>query len=273
MIKDIPGIVENITTEVSNFTDIAVLGMSGGADSTLVAIMCGLALGPENVYTLHMPYGETDYTTFNRTSVRIATHLGLNRESMCIAEPCDRVAFKVETVTKDDMSRLNLGNLRSRMRSVMLYTYGCSIAEETGKRVRVMGTGNMSEDFIGYDTKGGDALADIFPIGELYKSEVYQLLDHFRDANLIEDDMIDREPSAGLWEGQKDTDELEYTYDEMEPAILRAVNGELDHNLDVDQYVLNRNLANSHKHEAPPTIAVGAFRDQELVIKMMRCRL
>jgi NAD+ synthase len=134
-----------------------------------------------------------------------------------------------------------------------------------------VGTGNKSEDYIGYDTKGGDALADVFPIGELFKSEVFQLLDYYRDRGVITEDMIDREPSAGLWEGQKDTDELEYTYDEMEPAILRAEHGELDHSLAVDEYVWNRHLENKHKHEAAPTFPV-TFRDEDVVIRMMRCR-
>ena len=234
MIKDIPGLIVEMTTKISSFTDIAVLGMSGGADSTLVAIMSMLALGSENVYTLHMPYGETDYATFNSQSIKIATHLKVNRETVCIADPCDTLAAKMDLTVSDSLSRLNLGNMRSRIRAVMLYTYACSLGESLGKRVRVMGTGNMSEDYIGYDTKGGDALADIFPIGKLYKSEVYQLLDHFRDTNLIDDIMIDREPSAGLWEDQKDTDELEYTYDEMEPSILRADFGRVDYDFPIE---------------------------------------
>ena len=65
----------------------------------------------------------------------------------------------------------------------------------TSKRVRVMGTGNASEDLIGYDTKGGDALADLFVIGDLFKSEVYQLAKHYG----VPKSIIMATPSAGLY--------------------------------------------------------------------------
>ncbi len=266
MIKDIPALVSKITSEIAAFTDIATLGMSGGADSTLMAILCAKALGPENVRTLHMPYGLTDYETFNAKSSNIATYLSLNVEWTNIGSSVRALSQCI--LRYAPLSTLNSGNMRSRMRMVALYTYACSIAEDTGLRVRVMGTGNMSEDYIGYDTKGGDSIADIFPIGDLFKSEVYQLLDYFVEQGVIIEDMIDREPSAGLWEGQKDSDELEHTYNEMEPAIVRALSGSLDFNLDVDVYVWKRHLANKHKHEATATIDLSEFKCEETLNKM-----
>ena len=115
------------------------------------------------------------------------------------------------------------------------------------------------------DTEGGDALADLFPIGDLFKSEVYQLLDYFVKEGMITEDLIDRVPSAGLWEGQTDEQELGYTYNEMEPAIIEIKKGgeigQLSHSK-VFHFVEDRHRKNKHKHEAP---AVFALREHYCV--------
>ena len=147
-----------------------------------------------------------------------------------------------------------------------LYTVAHHLGDKLGKRVRVIGTGNLSEDFIGYDTKGGDALCDIFPIGQLFKSEVYQLLDFFRDMGVIDEEHIDRIPSAGLWNGQTDEQELGHTYNTMEPIVKRFLEHAkvqplhtVEPTCDVSKFVLQRHLANKHKHEAPPVIELRQF--------------
>lgn len=156
---------------------------------------------------------------------------------------------------------------------VFLYSYCCGIGEANeGKRARVVGTGNLSEDYIGYDTKFGDAGADFFPIGHLYKKEVYSLLDHFKEIGMIDEEHIDRIPSAGLWEGQTDEAELGYSYDEMAPAIdlcrrlTKTGLDPLDPQFVYDddpkmgelvKFVWKRHLANKHKHEGPSVIDLG----------------
>lgn len=261
MIKHVEHMLHEIRQELKGFTDIAVLGMSGGADSTLVAILCVTALGRENVYGYGMPFDDVDETTFNSRSHIVAEKLGINYQEISIHDPVISAGARVMTATKRDVSPLNFGNIKSRMRMVMLYSLNASIAEETGKKCRVIGTGNLSEDYIGYDTKGGDALADIFPIGGLFKSEVYQLLDYFRDHGIIEDDMIDRVPSAGLESGQTDEGDLGYTYDEMEKAIrmLLASKGKPVPRDGITQFVAYRHYANKHKHEASNVIDVSEF--------------
>ena len=98
-----------------------------------------------------------------------------------------------------------------------LYSPGAKTekTQAISKRVRVLGTGNASEDLIGYDTKGGDALADLFVIGDLFKSEVYQLAEFYK----VPKSILTAAPSAGLYEGQTDQDELGFGYDELEPAL------------------------------------------------------
>lgn len=259
MIKDIDGLLEHVTSCLRKEMDAAVIGLSGGADSTLITLLCVKALGKENVHVVHMPYNKLDNETFNTRSVILADHLGVNESTVWIDGAVDALSGQFGNV-----SELNQGNMRSRMRMVTLYTTCCDIAEQTGKRVRVIGTGNLSEDYIGYDTKGGDALADYFPIGSLVKSEVYQLLDYFRDQKVITEEMIDRVPSAGLWDGQTDEDELGYTYDEMAPFVLHglkegATSLHLFYDNPIAMFVFNRHEANRHKHDTPPSCWMRGF--------------
>jgi len=256
MIKDIPGLIEKVTIEIKNFTDVAVLGLSGGADSTLVACLCVKALGAKNVYGLHMPYNTLDLDTFNSRSKVLAKYLGVNDNLIQIGTAVDELSDEFS-----NLSTLNQGNMRSRMRMIALYTYNCQLAESTGKRCRVVGTGNLAEDAIGFQTKYGDSGCDFFPIGSLYKSEVYQLLEYFRDQNIITNDMIDRVPSAGLWSGHTDFDEIGYTYDEMEPSLRRVLSNKIDENKELDIIVNKMYLGGLHKIEPAPVIKLREFCD------------
>jgi NAD+ synthase len=246
-------------------TDVAVIGLSGGADSTLVACLCTKALGRENVYGIHMPYNIKDIDTFNSRSMKMAKRIGINSMVVPINDIADSIIKSVESVV-GQISRTNSGNARSRARMTVLYGIAHQLEAQLGKRVRVVGTGNLSEDAIGYDTKGGDALADFFPIGNLYKSQVYQMLDKFCDEGLISGEDIDRVPSAGLWDGQTDEDELGYTYNEMQPVIqaMLANYSENPNNIienlsksfphDIVSFVVKRHFTNRHKHMAPKVL-------------------
>jgi len=278
MIKNLPGLIEHLGVEIRKQTDVAVVGMSGGADSTLVALLCKEALGADRVYTVHMPYGRTDQEFFNARSLKTAANLGVRVISAAVTGIADAIngvvdqaVYQVGLRQADEcLSTVNSGNGRSRARMTVLYGISHHLGTTLHTNVRVIGTGNLSEDFIGYDTKGGDALCDFFPIGDLFKSEVYQLLDWFRDRGDIDDDMIDRKPSAGLWEGQSDEEEIGYSYNEMEPAIRRLLDRTSKTLLEeapesaertFDRFVLERHLANKHKHKAPPVLPLRKFCD------------
>jgi len=263
MIKDIEGLLKEMEAKIREQTDVAVIGLSGGADSTLVAILCVRALGKENVYGLHLPYGQTDINYFNARSQQLADHLGINNDRILIKGACDALDNEFHAIFKCHPSQLNSGNMRSRMRMISLYTYNCAISERRfDKRCRVVGTGIKSEDIIGFETKYGDSGVDFFPLGSFYKSEIFELLDFFRDTKTINEEHIDRIPSAGLWEGQTDQNELGYTYDEMENSIVRLENNTLDINNPIDMFVQKRYLANKHKLEMPPVFNLRQYCDK-----------
>ena len=224
-----------------------------------------------------MPYGDTDRQKFNARSQKLANTLGIKNVLVPISTISNSLDSHVSTALQMlenpnfkyptyKISTLNSGNNRSRTRMCILYSLGHDLSSKLNKRVRVIGTGNLSEDFIGYDTKFGDSAADLFPIGQLFKSEVYQIADFFRDSGLITEDLIDRNPSAGLWENQSDEAELGYSYNEMEPAIKmllgfspRPAVENTPRLQEVLDFVAKRHNANRHKHEAPPTLDLRNF--------------
>ena len=168
MIRDCNELLNYLYGEIKARVDIAVVGLSGGADSSLIAVLCMKALGKENVYGISMPYNEVDIRTFNALSANIAERIGINHLVRPIGKIADAINEQIFLNNESELTDLNKGNSRSRARMCILYGVSRNLESMLhGKRVRVMGTGNLSEDFIGYDTKGGDALADIFCIGEL----------------------------------------------------------------------------------------------------------
>ena len=266
MIRDCNELLNYLYGEIKARVDIAVVGLSGGADSSLIAVLCMKALGKENVYGISMPYNEVDIRTFNALSANIAERIGINHLVRPIGKIADAINEQIFLNNESELTDLNKGNSRSRARMCILYGVSRNLESMLhGKRVRVMGTGNLSEDFIGYDTKGGDALADIFCIGDLFKSEVYQLLEYFRDEGVIDEENINRIPSAGLVEDQTDEADLGYTYDEMEMGIRFSLNNYDDMLCqDVDEvttFVWQRHMAHKHKHEAPVVIKLRSFCD------------
>jgi len=282
MINNIEKLVDKIKKEIKKNIDIAVIGMSGGADSTLCAILCREALGKDKVFGVHMPYGDIDIKNFNAKSQMLAEYLEIKSINSPIHNIVDLLNDTIEEstwcslITNKPLTIVNKGNSRSRSRMCILYGISHHLGTTLEKRVRVIGTGNLSEDFIGYCTKGGDVLGDFFPIADLFKSEVYQLLDYFKSWGIINEEHITRIPSAGLWKGQTDEEELGYSYDEMELAIrliktfntytikdfdllldIFFTNGNT--NREVVKFVYNMYMNNKHKHKISPYIKLRKF--------------
>ena len=254
MILKIEELIEDCKKQIKDFADIAVIGLSGGADSTLVAILCTLALGKENVYGVEMPSDSYDFENFTSKSSQLILKLNLVWSFRYELKPIvECFQYHLNLLNKDEDKKL-FGNIKARIRMIYLYALCEKISNiRENKKVRVIGTDNYSESFIGYFTKWGDGGVDVNPIEELYKSEVYQLLDYFKDKGIITEECINRTPSAGLWEGQTDEGELGITYGEIEQGI-RKVEGEwISHEIQFEKLnkILTMHNDTQHKREIP----------------------
>ncbi len=173
-----------------------VVGLSGGLDSAVSAALCAAAIGKENVLGLIMPCESMQSDTDD--GIRIAGHLGIRFRTVDLYPVL--MSF---TTGLDDKSVLNLANIKSRLRMAMLY------AHSSGRLV--LGTSNYSEILVGYWTKWGDGAADHLPIGRLFKDEGRVIAAVLGLPRWV----IDRVPSAGLWPGQSDEDEMGVSYKDI----------------------------------------------------------
>ncbi|MHC4380121.1 MAG: NAD(+) synthase, partial [Planctomycetota bacterium] len=180
----------------------AVLGLSGGIDSALVVELAARALGPENVLAVAMPYRESHPDSL-ALAIESAEHAGVELETLDLSPMAD--AYLAQHPDLEDTSRnavrLRRGNVFSRLRMVTLYDRSAQIGG------LVFGTSNKTELMLGYGTQHGDMASGINPIGDLYKSQVVALSRHLG----VPQDILDRPPSADLWDGQTDEQELGYS--------------------------------------------------------------
>jgi NAD+ synthase len=183
--------------------DRAVLGVSGGVDSALVAALCARALGPENVYGMLLPY-ETSNPQSAAHGRMVTKQLGI---SSSLFEITPMVA---PLVARDPaMSGVRKGNIMARCRMIALYD------QSAAWNGLVMATGNRTETLLGYFTMYGDSAAALRPISHLYKCQVRALATHLG----LPPEIVAKAPSADLWAGQTDEDELGFTYDDADQIL------------------------------------------------------
>ncbi|MCE9644819.1 MAG: NAD+ synthase [Chloroflexi bacterium] len=185
----------------------AVVGLSGGLDSALSCALAVEALGAGNVLAVRMPYKASSPDSLEHAQMLI-DQLGV---------PCKTVEITdmVEPLFKLDpqITKMRMGNIMARERMIILFDQS-----EVFKGL-VIGTSNKTEILLGYSTHYGDSASAMNPIGDLYKTQVRQLA---RAMN-IPAPIIDKPPSADLWEGQTDENELGFTYDEVDKLLYLLV--------------------------------------------------
>jgi len=191
----------------------AVLGLSGGIDSTTVASLAVDALGPENVRGLVMP-GSVNTEGNMSDAERVAEDLGIEYDVIEI-EPIAEAFYDALPGAADE--RMAESNVRVRVRAVLNY-----FAANADDRL-VLGTGNRSEALTGYFTKYGDQAVDCNPIGNLYKQQVRQLAAHAG----VPRELVMKTPSAEMWTGQTDEAELGLDYDTLDAVLALHVDGQL----------------------------------------------
>ncbi len=185
----------------------AVVGLSGGVDSALSCTLAAEALGPENVLAVRMPYRTSAPESYD--------HAGLVIEATDVQEITVPITDMVDPLFErfPEADRVRRGNAMARARMIVLFDQ--SMAFEG----LVVGTGNKTEILLGYTTLYGDSACALNPIGDLYKTQVRQLARAVGVPQVI----IEKAPSADLWQGQTDEGELGFTYDEVDKLLYLLV--------------------------------------------------
>ena len=185
----------------------AVLGLSGGIDSALVVFIAAEALGPENVHAVCMPY-KTSNPESEAHARLVAAACGVNFSVIPITAMVD--AYFELFPDADNMRR---GNKMARERMTILFDHSALLS------ALVMGTSNKTELLLGYGTLYGDMASALNPIGDLYKSHVWQL----SEAMGVPREVVEKKPSADLWAGQTDEEELGFSYRQVDELLYRMV--------------------------------------------------
>ena len=212
----------------------AVVGISGGVDSATVAALC-LRAFPQTTLGVLMPCHSDPRD--QRDAAAVCDALGLPRTTVVLDAAHDALVAALRPSEQYADHRLALANLKPRLRMVTLYYFANRLNR------LVAGTGNRSEAYVGYFTKYGDGGVDVLPIGGLTKYEVRALATSLGVPQTI----VERTPTAGLWPGQTDEDEMGLTYvaldaylfGEVVPAAVRA-------------RIERLHAASEHKRRTPP---------------------
>jgi NAD+ synthase len=182
-----------------------VIALSGGLDSSVVSMLSYQALDGK-IRLLFMPYGENSIASKDASS--IASLLNISLETYNLKEIADKIFLERKI---DD--KLRKGNILARLRMSLLFDVSAR------EKALVIGTSNKSELLIGYSTWFGDSAAGIQPIGDLYKTQVRELAKCVG----VPDEIIKKPPSAELWEGQSDEEEIGISYDDLDKILYLYV--------------------------------------------------
>ncbi|MFB6312201.1 MAG: NAD+ synthase [Salinirussus sp.] len=235
--------------------DEAVIGLSGGIDSTLTSHLAVEALGRDAVYGLVMPSEVNRDENMSDAEHVAAELLDIEYDVIAVEPVLEAIVEQTPDVagthTDDETLRTALGNTRARIRAV----YNYFAANRRG--ALVLGTGNRSEALVGYFTKYGDGAVDCHPISILYKAQVRQLARHIG----VPADLVEKPPSAELWADQTDEGELGLDYDTLDSILALHIDGPLSPSATADALGVERELVeevrmmferSAHKRAAPP---------------------
>lgn len=222
----------------------AVIGLSGGVDSTLSCYLTAEALGAQNVLAVRMPYRTSSPDSLAHAQLVIDA-LGVQSLTIPITEMVEPLFERFP-----DAGPVRRGNIMARARMIVLYD------QSEVFRGLVVGTGNKTEILLGYTTLYGDAACALNPLGDLYKTQVRQLA----RAMGVPDVIIAKPPSADLWQDQTDEGELGFTYADVDRLLYLLVDQRYSpeecvaagFNADFVHRVVERVRRNHFKRVLPP---------------------
>ncbi|MEW6511634.1 MAG: NAD+ synthase [Bacteroidota bacterium] len=184
-----------------------VIGLSGGVDSAVAAALAAEALGKEKLRGVILPHRVSSPDTA-RDAALVAESLGIPTETIDITPMVD--PYLAAAGTPDTV---RAGNVMARQRMTVLFDISAR------DRALVIGTSNKTEILLGYGTLFGDMACAINPLGDLYKTQVQQLAAHLR----IPARIIEKKPSADLWQGQTDEGELGFSYSDVDRLLYQLI--------------------------------------------------
>ena len=187
--------------------DRAVVGLSGGIDSSVVTFLSVRAMGPENVLAVTMPY-KTSSDATRRDSRAVIEQFGVQTVDVPITDQIDAYFRQFP-----DAAQMRLANKCARERMTVLYDQSAAF------EALVVGTSNKSELLLGYGTQFGDMASAVNPIGDLYKTQLYQLAEHLG----VPESIRSKTPTGDLWIGQTDEDELGFSYADVDRLLILLV--------------------------------------------------
>lgn len=227
-----------------------VLGLSGGTDSSVLAALAAKALGPERVVALVMPDAESSYES-TRDAEEVAGLLGIRFLRVDITEG---VEFVLRSFGDDYATapRVAKGNVKARLRMVLLYYLA------NKHNMLVLGPSDRSEWLLGYFTKWGDGAADVYPLLNLYKTQVRLLGDYLG----VPEHICWKPSSPDLWPGQRASDELGADYDVIDPILYHYVElglgvSEISRTLGVDENLVRSIVGRISSSEHKRRLVVG----------------
>jgi len=185
----------------------AVIGLSGGIDSALSCFLAAEALGPKNVLAVRMPY-RTSAPESLADAQKVIDQLGVQHLTVDITEMAEPLLQRFP-----EMSNVRRGNIMARTRMIVLYDQSSAFGG------LVVGTSNKTEIMLGYSTLFGDSACALNPLGDLYKTQIRQL----SRAMGVPASILDKAPSADLWPGQTDENEMGLTYEGVDRLLYLLV--------------------------------------------------
>ncbi|MEE8311708.1 MAG: NAD+ synthase [Candidatus Binatia bacterium] len=201
-------VVDFIRREVTRTgLEQVVLGLSGGIDSAVAGVLAAKALGRDKVLGVMMPYRTSSPESLADAST-VAENFGFATETVEITAQIDAYFEHFP-----DASNLRRGNKMARERMTILYDYSA------WRSALVLGTSNKTELLLGYGTLFGDMASAVNPIGDLYKMQVWGLAEHLG----LPKSVVTKAPSADLWAGQTDEQELGFGYPEVDALLHRMI--------------------------------------------------
>lgn len=228
----------------------AVIGLSGGIDSAVVGALCVRALGKDRVVGILMPASHTPKKDTD-DGRQMAKSWGIKLYEVGIDPIFD--AFLGAVPAFKGENKIAKANVKARIRMVINYFIANS------HDMLVAGTGDKSEDLIGFFTKYGDGGVDFLPIAHLYKTQVRQLGAHLG----LPEEVVSKPSSPQLWPGHKAVDEIPIAYETMDPVLVALFDEKLPAkeaakktgvDIKVIEDILRRHEASAHKRSYPPML-------------------